>query len=263
MKRTRSGVLPKLGALAGATAVAAAVVLLMSPAFACTIQGTIEMHPARPDPGAAVRVDGTNFNPGAEPIQVFWGGATAQTGTLLATVFADGNGAFSQLITIPANAQPGQSYQLAAVQADHTGIGNGVRAGNYVVEIRTAATAAPTAPALVDQPAAQGPAGADSRIPAVNSSPAAPSPAGVDNPVPAVVNASPYGVAPLVAGAPSPARPLDQSAPSKAFGGAHTLGGGLSPWLLLPLGVGGLSLLTGSAAYAARQTRRERVLVHA
>ncbi len=261
--RSRSRVWGPAGAGLGAVAVAA--VLWMAPAFACTVQSHVAASPGRGAPGAVVRIDGSGFDPSGGSVSVDWVG---QNGLVpLATVPAS-NGGFAVDVTIPANAAWGGQYGIRGSQVNTSPPHEGVAL------FRTSRLPPPP-------PVQASPAGA----------PAAPAPVPVPAPVPAPAPAAHAGPAPgpapgaQVQASPAPPPPPPPSAPAdasgfsrdgapaftpsgqaiaplesrkpNAFGGRVPSAAGQSPWLLVPLGLTGLTLFAIAAAAALRQTLRE------
>jgi len=255
--------------LAGGGMVVAAL-LLMSPAFACTLHARLVAKPGRADPGTVVRVVGSGFSPGGDPVNVYWAGANTQVA--LASVVPQTD-SFVVNVTVPANASPGHDYFITAHQ--NGGGRNAVGNLPYEGKARFRTSDAPTSPppAAVSQTPAQAAAPGPQAAPAAQATPAEPAlaapaqavavPAQARRPDelrPPPVDASGFsssGVSAYAAGT-GPVAPLvvDQR---RAFGQQGHLASGRSPWILVPLGAVGLVLLSGAGAAVVRQTRSQGV----
>jgi hypothetical protein len=241
--------------MAGAVVAAASAGLWMAPAFACSIEAHLQVSPRRADPGAVVRVEGSGFEPHGSPVNVYWGG---QSGALLTTAAA-ADGSFTIDITVPVNASPASEYLLQAVQT-----GDPQHQADFLFRTslpNTASTPTPAhlAPSPVAPPHA---AAAPAAAPVPPAAPAvAPSPAPVSQAAPFGSPADTSGFsssgAPAFTPGGQPVAPL--VAPAHAFGSAPHAAGGLSPWVLLPLGLLGVGLFSVAAAAVARQARQEGV----
>ncbi len=259
--------------LAGVATVVAAL-LYMSPAFACTIHAGIRPKPGRHEPGSVVRIEFTGFQAGGKPVNVYWGGGS--TNAVLASV-APQTDSFDVDATIPANAIPGREYLISAHQE-----GDGVPGGHEpydgaaILRIARTPVVAPPAPGAPPAPAVPSPA-PPAETPAPQAAPvpqAAPAPVAAparavaaspqarpsDNPRPSPADASGFSSSGVSAYAPGtqPVAPLvvDQR---QAFGQPGHLASGRSPWILVPLGVIGLVLLSTAGASVVRQTRSQGV----
>ncbi len=258
--------------LAGGVMVVAAL-LFMSPAFACTVHAGIQPKPGRADPGTVVKIEGSGFQAGGNPVNVYWGGAS--TNAVLASV-APGTGSFAVDVTIPANALSGSEYLITAHQeAGSSAGGSEPYEGAAIFRIsRAPATPPPAAgppavlapqPAPAPQAAPVQPAPAPPAAPAPLAAPAravaaSPQARPPDKPRPSPADASGFSSSGVSAYAPGTGAvaPLvvDQR---QAFGQPGHLAGGRSPWILVPLGVVGLVLLSAAGASVVRQTRSQGV----
>lgn len=256
--------------LAGGVLVVAAL-LFMSPAFACTVQAGIQSKPGRADPGTVVRIEGSGFEPGGAPVNVYWGGPS--TNAVLASVVPQTD-AFAVSVAIPANAASGREYLVSAHQ---DAVGSGFPHDGATI-FRTSRAPAVLPPAAVAQPAPATPSPAPAAgAPAPQAAPvpeAAPAPVAApaqaaappaqarraDDPRPSPADASGFSSSGVSAYAPGtqPAAPLvvDQR---QAFGQTGHLASGRSPWILVPLGLVGLVLLSAAGASVVRQTRSQGV----
>jgi len=245
-----------LGAMAAGAGVVVAVLVGMAPAFACTVVAHIESDARRGDPGDVVRIEGSGFELDGNPVKVYWGG---ESGALLATADAD-DGSFALDITVPTNALAGREYLIDAVQE-----GNPPHNGNMVFR-----TSRPVAPAA--QPAAPAPVAAPAPAPAAApaAAPVAAAPVAVPAPAPALapqvaadplnapVDASGFSLSGAGAFTPSgqPVAPLETD-DRAAFTQRANASSGRSPWVLVPLGLVGLTLFSAAAASVAREATRE------
>ena len=241
-----------------------AAVAWIAPAFACTVQAHIETRPRRADPGAVIRVEGALFEASGGPVEVYWGG---ESGVALASAQQSG-GAFAVDVKVPSNATSGQEYLLTAVQTPGA---TGRLDFPYRAET-VFKTSRPATPPAVSSPAPEPVAAPQSAhnqvgqpVSAVAEAPAArpePAQASFDPATPpedasgfSRSRVSPFGpggqVAPLVV------------SPPDAFGRSVPPAAGRSPWVLLPLGLTGLTLFSAGAAAVVRQARAQGVRARA
>ncbi|MEO5679593.1 MAG: hypothetical protein ABIS47_07990 [Acidimicrobiales bacterium] len=235
--------------MAAGAGVVVAMLVGMSPAFACTVISHIQSDARRGDPGEVVRIEGSGFELHGNPVKVYWGG---EAGALLASAPA-GDGSFALDITVPANALSGREYLIEAVQE-----GNPPHNGNMV--FRTSRPAAvPAAPAAPAAAAAPDPAPAPAPVvaPAAALAPA-PAPQVAADPLTAPVDASGFSLSGAGAFTPSgqPVAPLVTDERAEFTGKVHA-SGSRSPWVLAPLGLVGLTLFSAAAASVAREAARE------
>jgi hypothetical protein len=232
-----------VGAAIAGAGIVAAVVVGMAPAFACTVLAHIQTSQSRGDPGEVVRIDGSGFELHGNPVKVYWGG---EGGALLATAPAP-DGTFAVDVAVPTNALAGREYLIEAVQE-----GNPPHNGDVVFRTSRPAVAAAPTPAAAPAP---GPASVAAPAVATAAAPhsaAAPQPAA--DPAAAPADASGFALSGTGAFTPSgqPVAPLVTNDRS-AFGGRVHNSTGRSPWVLLPLGVLGLTLFSVAAASVVRQ----------
>lgn len=239
-----------LGAIAAGAGAVVAVLVGMAPAFACTVVSHIGSDARRGDPGDVVRIEGSGFELDGNPVKLFWGG---ESGALLASTEAD-DGSFALDITVPTNALAGREYLLEAVQE-----GNPPHNGNMV--FRTSRPVAPApqpaAPAPVAAPP-PAPVAAPAVAPSAAAPVAAPAPQVAADPLNAPVDASGFSLSGAGAFTPSgqPVAPIETDDRAAFTQRAHA-GTGRSPWVLVPLGLVGLTLFSAAAASVAREAARE------
>ncbi len=255
-----------VGLVGGAMVVAA--LLFMSPAFACTLHASLLIDPPLAPPGTLVRIDGRGFEPGGEPVNVYWGGES--TNAVLARLVPSSD-SFAVEVTIPANAVSGRKYQISAHQD-----GSGFAHDGSTTFRTSRAPAVPPGPAVGAQPATATPSPAPAAQAPAPQAPPAVAPAPVAAPAQAV--AAPAQARPPQDPRPTPADASGFSssgvsayAPGtqevaplvvdqrQAFGQPGHLASGRSPWILVPLGAVGLVLLSAAGASVVRQTRSQGV----
>lgn len=161
----------------------AVAVLAVAPALACTPTANVELNPRSGEPGSAITVSGSVFDPGGAPVEIRWGGTS---GDIVGRTGVNEAGQFSLTVILP-RAEPGH-YIVSAIQRLNDG-GYKRSAASFEVTGKPPASQA-SAPPSGDQADAeskdQQPAPADVAVPA-NSSPAPA--AGSAQPAPAPVPA--------------------------------------------------------------------------
>lgn len=217
------------------TALAIAVLVALTPAFACTAKdGLLSVSPGKADPGAPVTIVGEAFKEtgtDAGPVTIRWNGPN---GVPIGTTNADAQGTFRVDVVVPADAAPG-FYPVNATQwlADGEAYKPSVTVqvlGEPIAAAPEPAAAQPAAPEPVPAPVVEAPVQAQAapvtaapattapvRRAATRTPPSAASPAAQTTQAPPVPVASveadpaPAEVAPAVA-APVPPPVVDPGA---------------------------------------------------
>ncbi|MDQ6617271.1 MAG: hypothetical protein M3083_21635 [Actinomycetota bacterium] len=246
----------RLGSLL-VSGLALVMALWMAPAYACTVAAVVQARPGRGDPGGLVRIEGSGFELHGSPVSVYWGGQSH--GALLATA-AVTNGSFAVDVAVPVNAVPHSQYLIEAIEE-----GSPSYSGTTLLSIAAQASGVAHAPVVASgarAPVPQGHQGAGGAAPAPVVEPAggaAVQPAAPSQAVSAPADGSGFsqaGAAAFSSGG-QPVAPVGSS--GGGFGGVPHRVGGVSPLVLVPLGVLGLGLFSAGAAAALRQVKREGV----
>lgn len=278
MTRFSSRTRRRLGGVGGLLVVSAMV--LAGAAFACSPSAQITTRPARGEAGATIDVNGNTFDQGV--VRIWFDGPS---GAPLAELSASPDGTFIQQVRIPAGAQPGAHSIVATIRSERDGRFYTAPA-SFVVE-GAAAPASPPAQGAppVDPPRAGLPQTGSSPSGAIQGSgvPAA-SRVGATTPQPLGGGSPSEGPVGTADGTGSQAQPeLGQVAPGAVLAPTDPLPppaqsglvqpttdgqgvrsqrsvdlGGPSPWLLLPLGLIGATLLSLSGASFLQELRERR-----